>query len=553
MRVLVRVPVEAMRDIDFPLRGAYLDIAKADSALRDAARLWVADAITLSTNGVALPKGRITAVRASLPSDRAFDSYADALNGMSRPPLASTTDIVAGQTMLDVQLEYDVAETDERFAIAPNFAHLGLKTTTVLRYVPRTREERAYVYTGDPGVVQLAPAWWHAASRFVVMGVQHLLDGIDHILFLLCLILPVRRIRPLVGIVTAFTIAHSITLGASVMGFAPTALWFPSLVEVLIAASIVYMAIENVVGARLERRWLVAFGFGLVHGFGFSFVLRDSLQFAGGHLVTALAAFNLGIELGQIFVLLVTVPVFAWLAKRVVAERTVAIVGSVLIAHTAWHWMTARVDDLRAYSFTWPAFDVALLIAAIRVTMGLLIVGGIAWAISGLMGRLSAREPSKSALTLALIVGGLLGTGVMATPTNLHAQARSTMTGVYTADQAVKGREVFTGNCSGCHTVASHSGAVFAVRWMGRPLSEFFDYVSRLMPKSAPGTLTEDEYVWVTAYVLKINGMPASARELSGEPSLLKAIRIDTLRTTSAGRSGGESVRQPLPFLPRYH
>ena len=95
--------------------------------------------------------------------------------------------------------------------------------------------------------------------------------------------------------------------------------------------SIVYMALENIVGARLERRWLIAFAFGLVHGFGFSFALRDQLQFAGSHLVTSLLSFNVGVELGQILVLAVSVPALALLFRRAVPERMGTIILSVLV------------------------------------------------------------------------------------------------------------------------------------------------------------------------------------------------------------------------------
>ena len=93
-------------------------------------------------------------------------------------------------------------------------------------------------------------------------GFVHILDGTDHLLFLLCLVIPFRRLRPLVLVVTAFTVAHSITLIASAFGLAPDALWFPPLVETLIAASIVYMALENIVGSERLRqsRWMIAFG-----------------------------------------------------------------------------------------------------------------------------------------------------------------------------------------------------------------------------------------------------------------------------------------------------
>lgn len=544
VRVLVRVPLEAMRDVEFPTRGAgYLDLARADSTLRDAARLWVADAIALSANGASLPKGRVAAVRASLPSDHAFERYTVALGQVQGAALDASTDIPVPQAMLDVLLEYPAIALDARLAVQARFAQLGLRTTTTVRVVFPEGRERAYVYEGDAGLLQLDPSWWHAASRFVTMGARHLLTGLDHLLFLVCLILPVRRIKPLIGIVTAFTIAHSITLAASALGYAPGALWFPPLVEWLIAASIVTMAIENVVGVRLERRWLVAFGFGLVHGFGFSYALRDSLQFAGAHMVTALAAFNLGIELGQLVVLAIGVPLLAYLFTRIVAERTACIVVSAIVAHTAWHWMAERFETLRRYQFSWPAMDTTLAISALRLTMGLLVVGGAVWALSGLMARLAAVRPRGSALLLTIGIGGALCAAAAAVPTVAAAQdsVRTTMTGVYTAEQATKGKEVFNGACLGCHTSASHSGEEFTKRWMGKMLWEFYDLVSRLMPDEAPGALSEGEYLSVTAYVLKLNGMPAGASELKAVPEALKTIRIDTLPLSVHWSSNGGS------------
>src|SRR5205807_9349302 len=149
------------------------------------------------------------------------------------------------------------------------------------------------------------------------------------------------------------------TLVSSAYELVPDARWFPPLIETLIAASIVYTALENIVSVRLRRRWAIAFGFGLVHGFGFSFALRESLQFAGSHLVTSLLAFNVGVEIGQIFVLLLAIPALMLLFRYVVAERMGTIILSALVAHTAWHWMTDRAGVLRQYHFSWPAFDAA--------------------------------------------------------------------------------------------------------------------------------------------------------------------------------------------------
>jgi hypothetical protein len=270
LRLLVRVPLESIRDVEFPLRGpGYLDIARATPLLRDAAKLWIADYVALYEGDRRLAGARVAAARVSLPSDRSFSAYDAALAHVTGPPLADTVTIPWKQAMLDVLIEYPIASAGARFSIRPALAHLGVRTTTVLRFLPPGGSERAFEYRGDPGLVRLDPRWHQAALRFVRLGFAHILDGIDHLLFVFCLVIPFRKPRPLIAIVTSFTVAHSITLIASAAGLAPDALWFPPLIETLIALSIVYMAFENIVGAKVERRWIIAFAFGLVHGFGF--------------------------------------------------------------------------------------------------------------------------------------------------------------------------------------------------------------------------------------------------------------------------------------------
>ncbi|MDZ7768247.1 MAG: HupE/UreJ family protein [Woeseiaceae bacterium] len=209
-------------------------------------------------------------------------------------------------------------------------------------------------------------------------------------LFVLCLIIPFRRIRPLIAIVTSFTVAHSITLIGSAFGITPSVPWFPALIESLIAASIVYMALENIVGSRWERRWVVAFGFGLVHGFGFSFALGETLQFAGSHLVTSLLAFNIGVELGQILLIVIAVPLLNAAFRLGLPERAGTIIISALLAHSGWHWMTDRLAALGAYEFAWPAINAAFFGALMRWLMLFLIVALVAWVMYALYKRLMA-------------------------------------------------------------------------------------------------------------------------------------------------------------------
>lgn len=394
LRVLVRVPLKALRDVQYPAfgpdgerrtMGAYLDLSQADAALRDAAMLWIGNALELYEGESRLPPPAIAAVQASLAYDTSFATWAGALAHVTSPRLPDTTRFAWADNLLDVLFEYPIRSDRSDFSIRPAVGRLGLRTNTVVRFVLPDGRVRAFDLAGDPGLVRLDPRWSQAALTFVRLGFGHILDGADHLLFLFCLVIPFRRLRGLVAVVTAFTVAHSITLIASAYNLAPDALWFPPLVETLIAASIVYMALENIVGASLHRRWLITFGFGLVHGFGFSFALRQTLQFAGSHLLTSLLAFNIGVELGQLLVLACFIPALALLFRYVVEERMGTIILSAFVAHTGWHWMTDRYGVLRQYSFAWPAITAASLLTAVRLAIVIVAATAVWWLVFGVL------------------------------------------------------------------------------------------------------------------------------------------------------------------------
>jgi len=390
--ILARVPMSAMREVDFPLRGAgYLDLARADDALRTAARLWLADNLEVYEDDRRLPYPRIVEARVSLPSDRSLASFQSAWDHVKGDKLPPAMDLYWQHGMLDVLLAYPITSERSDFSINPRLGRLGLRVAVGLRFLAPQGIERAFELHGDAGLVRLDPRWHQAFLHFVELGFRHILEGADHLLFVLCLVIPFRRLRALVLIVTAFTVAHSITLMAAAFGYAPGALWFAPLIETLIAASIVYMALENIVGGKLSHRWMIAFAFGLVHGFGFSFALKETLQFAGSHLVTSLLAFNIGIELGQILVLVVLIPVLDLLFKYVLAERIGTIILSAFVGHTAWHWMLERGERLG--KFPWPTLDAAALASAIRWLILLLITIAIVWFLAGpLRHRFGARR-----------------------------------------------------------------------------------------------------------------------------------------------------------------
>ena len=378
LQLLLRVPLAAMQEVDFPRRGpGYLDLARADAALRTAANQWLADNISVFEDDRRLAYPQLVEARVSLPSDKSFAAYRTAIERVRGPRLSDKIELYWSQGLLDVLFEFPIQSERAAFAIEPRLGRLGLQVVTSLRFVPPEGAERAFEIHGNPGLVRLDPSWLQAALRFVESGFLHILEGKDHLLFILCLVIPFRRLSTLALIVTAFTVAHSITLIAAAFGHGPDGLWFAPFIETLIAVSIVYMALENIVGSNTRRRWIIACAFGLVHGFGFSFALRDTLQFAGSHLVTALLSFNLGVELGQLLVLALLVPLLDLLFRHVLAERIGIIVVSALVAHTGWHWMLERGERLS--QFPWPALDASTLASAMRWAMGLLIVAGLAW------------------------------------------------------------------------------------------------------------------------------------------------------------------------------
>lgn len=385
LRVVVRVPLESMRDMQFAIQpDGTLDLTKIGTLLPEAAELWVGNYLEFFENGVKTGAGRPTFTQLSLPSDRSFTSFESAVAHLRAAPLPVETQIQWRQAMLDMEIEYPITNENAKFAMRSGLDHLGVKTTTVMHFLAPGKSERVFEYDGNPGLVQLDPRWYQAAGRFVVLGFEHILGGFDHLLFIFCLVIPVRKWRTLAAIVTAFTAAHSVTLIASAYGFAPTGDWFPPLVESLIAVSIVYMALENILGRpeRLNQRWLLAFGFGLIHGFGFSFALRESLQFAGSHLVTSLAAFNVGVEAGQLFVLALALPVLMFVIRRSTQERAVVVVASALVAHSGWHWMTDRLEVLSAYQLTMPVFDSVFMLGVLRACLLLAVAAAVAWVMS---------------------------------------------------------------------------------------------------------------------------------------------------------------------------
>jgi hydrogenase/urease accessory protein HupE len=176
-----------------------------------------------------------------------------------------------------------------------------------------------------------------AFMQYAQLGVGHILSGYDHLLFLFGLLIAKMTRTGYLKILTAFTLGHSVTLGLATLDIMSIP---PSIIEPLIAASIVYVAVENIVNRNLKYRWLLTFGFGLVHGFGFADIMKGTLS---NHIALSLFSFNFGVEIGQLLVLAIVFP-FIWAIRQVKWEQRKVIAGlSGISGCLGLFWFVERV------------------------------------------------------------------------------------------------------------------------------------------------------------------------------------------------------------------
>jgi hypothetical protein len=388
-KLVIRAPLYLFKSVRFPVNNNQIDVEKSPPAIERALAAIEKD-IVLFENDRPLSASNALG-RLSLPSDRSFESYEQAATHVSEP-LESGTSIYIDQGYVDARITYPITSQSSVFAIRTSAGReLGDFLKLALRYMPSGEDSRAMVITSNSGTVALNPTWMGAATGFIGLGIAHIVSGYDHLLFLLCLVVPLRGWRQILSVITVFTIAHSFTLLGTAFSLAPSGAWFPPFVETAIAASIVYMALENIMGVNVERRILITGLFGLVHGFGFSYGLQENFQFAGDHLLVSLFAFNVGIEVGQILVLVFMLPALAVVRRYVLPGRVGMIILSAIIADTGWHWMIDRAEVL--WRTPWPRPTVAgLALLALWVAGILLAAGGI----SAIVKRL--RLPTGTAL-----------------------------------------------------------------------------------------------------------------------------------------------------------
>ena len=406
LQVLLRIPLLAITDANLPKDGTgYLAMPHLDPALREAAN-QISNGIVFLEGDERLTRYDMANARISLPSDRSFDTYDGAVARVRGAKLPDTTKVYYNQGFLDLELHFPIQSESSPFSMRVLFGRgLANRTATYINFIRPDGEVRAFRIHDDTPLVRLDPKAHQAAWVFLEAGFYRFLDGLDHLLFVIVLAMPFRRVRDLVKPFAAFAVAHSLTLTFAAFGLAAMDTWFAPTIGALIALSLVYVCIENGIAQMgsanpfprfLRHRWVVALVFGLFHGFGFAIALQDSLQFAGSHPIAALAAYNVGLELGTLIILAIFVPAANLLFSTVLSERAGIIVSSVLIGHAGWHWMTERMAVARLSS--WPVLDLDLMLTIVRWLLALTVIGGAVWFIAGFMKKKPAEPeiPEKS-------------------------------------------------------------------------------------------------------------------------------------------------------------
>jgi hydrogenase/urease accessory protein HupE len=293
-----------------------------DEVLTARARLldYVSGRVRVRNDGVDCPPG----VRDLLLADKSDGFFA-----------VTRVDYACRRTAAAVTVDYDLF-----FDLDP--MHQGLARVEL-----PGQPERQHVFRGAARQLRLdrPVTLWDHLRDYLVLGMEHIFTGYDHLSFLLGLMLvaAARGLRRgtsyVLGIVTAFTVAHSVTLLCAGLGLVR----LPSrIVEPAIALSIAYVAVENLVVPEPRRRWLLTFGFGLVHGFGFASVLAE-IGLPPSGVVPSLVSFNVGVELGQLCVVAAVAPLVLWLVPRLGLSARLRVVGSVVLLLLSTLWFFERV------------------------------------------------------------------------------------------------------------------------------------------------------------------------------------------------------------------
>ncbi|WP_170335496.1 HupE/UreJ family protein [Ruegeria arenilitoris] len=281
-----------------------------------------------------------------LGQEPGFASLDEARAALAAGDIFSTTEeTYVGAFMVDLHLHFATGQVQE-YGVSYN-SNPGLEgqedtANLILDY--NGQDVRTFRATGlmhDP--VNISGSVTAAASTFFVEGIRHILEGPDHVLFVLCMIIGALNLHSLLARVTGFTLGHTVTLILGFFGFAPSGAWFIPTVELAIALSIIYAAVMAVRpperGHGDLRAFAITSGIGLLHGFGFSFMLHQILRVDAPNVWHSLLAFNVGVEFGQLMIVLLVWPLVLFLRRqpgRIWASSRAAVAACACLIAMVW-------------------------------------------------------------------------------------------------------------------------------------------------------------------------------------------------------------------------
>ena len=382
--LLVRVPLAAVKDVQFPTRGdaGYLDLEALASMLPGAAEHWIAAGFDVFDRGEPVSRPEVDHPRIATIADQSFDSYQSAIDHLGAPPVAATENLFLDQVWFDMRLRYRLASGQPVIALEPNVAGWGVRVSTDLKIVDAGGRVRSLAFEGNPGRSYLAPRWTDAGRQFLDRGTRFVRSTAPLLLFLFCLVLPFRRWRPATPPVAAFVSTLVVGLVASTLGLSVDTVWFPPLLAALEVVAIILVACANIVDqVTPHRRTVFACCAGLIFGPSTALALEPALQFGGVHPLVSLLAFCAGAAATLVAAAAITIPVMSYLFSRARTERVERIeriIVSALAADTAWGWLTERWSELAKIpvGVVFETGDAAMVLRALAV---LVLLGGALW------------------------------------------------------------------------------------------------------------------------------------------------------------------------------
>lgn len=371
VQLVVRIALDTLR-LSLPTTDGRIDVDASLPRLHDAL-LKFGDAVRLFEGKSPLePTGR--ELRLSLPSDRSFDTYASA-SAHLETAVPAAADIYANQGFLDARLTYPIAPRGARLSIQSQSTDTwGTAPVLSVVLLPIEGDERRYAIRGSSGRVAFNPTMYEAARRSFVAGLTIVFASAEHLMILICLIVPLRRLRDIAPIVVAAISGYA---AAVVSGLAlvrvddPFGQVIAASTTVVVAAAAVFNLVEPV----LLMRWVLAGIAGVICGFAPADAVREERVFAGAHSLVSAVGLNVGIAVAQLFIVAAVAVWAQFFVHRSATARLRVLLISAIIADIAWHWASERAVPL--WRAGWEYSGPSLLILA-RAVAGVLLVVSVA-------------------------------------------------------------------------------------------------------------------------------------------------------------------------------